>query len=114
MHELGIVFSVIQQVEKAAKENDVKKVKKVTLEVGEVSTIVPSYFEDCWKWSIKKSEVMNECELEMIIIKAGTYCEDCGKTYSTTQYGKKCPYCGSEKTYLYTGKDVVIKSLEVV
>ena len=41
MHELGIVFYVIDAVKKAVEENKATKVTKVTLEVGEVSAVVP-------------------------------------------------------------------------
>ena len=54
MHELGIVLHVIDQVEELAKENNVSKVTRLTLEVGEVSSIVPSYFSDCFEWAKKK------------------------------------------------------------
>ena len=37
MHELGIVFHVIDMVEKAAAENKAAAVASVTLELGEVS-----------------------------------------------------------------------------
>ena len=40
MHELGIVFSIINSVENVAKENNVKHVDVVELEIVEVSTIV--------------------------------------------------------------------------
>ncbi len=113
MHELGIVFYVIDNVEKVAKENNVKSVKKVTLEVGEVSTIIPSYFRDCFSWAIKKTDHMQNCELELIIIKAITYCRNCKETYSTTEFGKECPHCHSTDTYLVTGSDVMIKNVEV-
>ena len=53
MHELGIVLNVIDRVEEIAKENNVKKVTKLTLEIGEVSSIVPSYFSDCFEWAKK-------------------------------------------------------------
>ncbi len=113
MHELGLVFYVIDNVEKVAKENNVKAVKKVTLEVGEVSGVVPSYFRDCYDWAIKKTEHMQHCELEMIIIEGITYCRSCKKTYHTTEYGKECPFCHSMDTYLVTGSDVMIKNIEV-
>ncbi len=51
MHELGIVFHVIKSVEQIAKENQVSLVSAVTLEIGEVSGIVPSYLTDCWRWA---------------------------------------------------------------
>ncbi len=113
MHELGLVFYVIDNVEKVAKENNVKSVKKVTLEVGEVSTVVPSYFRDCFAWAIKKTEHMQNCELDIIILKAITYCKNCKETYSTTEFGKECPHCHSTDTYLVTGSDVMIKNIEV-
>lgn len=112
MHELGIVFYAIKQVEQAAKENNVSQVSKVTLEVGEVSTIVPSYFRDCWKWAVARTEHMKNCVLDLIVLKAITYCEDCQKTYGTVEHGKICPFCGSERTYLVSGTEINIKSIE--
>lgn len=49
MHELGIVFHIIKTVEAAGRENGVKRVKAVTLELGEVSGVVGDYLQDCWK-----------------------------------------------------------------
>ena len=40
MHELSVVFHVAKMVENIAKENNVKHVKRVVLQVGEVSLIV--------------------------------------------------------------------------
>ena len=42
MHELGTIYYVIDAVEKLMVENDLKKVGSITLEVGEVSGIIPS------------------------------------------------------------------------
>ncbi len=113
MHELGLVVHVIDEVEKVAKENGVKDVKKLTLEVGEVSSIVPDYFRDCFEWSKKKTETMKNCELEIIVFEALSYCEDCKETYKTTAAGKICPHCGSKNTYLITGNEMNIKQIEV-
>lgn len=113
MHELGIVFYVINAVEKCAEENKAKGVKSVTLEIGEVSTIVPSYFRDCYIWAIKKTKYMKNCKLKIINIKATTYCKNCKKTYDTVKYGRKCPYCNSYDTYLLTGDQCNIKDVEI-
>ena len=47
-------------------------------------------------------------------IKAVTYCEACQKEYPTIQYGKVCPYCNSERTYLIKGNELIIKEIEAV
>jgi len=114
MHELGIVMQVIDQVEKIAEENEVSKVMKLNLEVGEVSSIVPDLFKDCFEWAKKKTKYMQEAQLEMIILEGISYCQDCRETYKTTEYAKKCPHCGSYKTYLITGSEINIKDIEVV
>lgn len=114
MHELGIVVHVIEQVEQVAKQNNVQKVTKLTLEVGEVSSVVPSLFTDCFEWSKKKSEYLKDCELELVILEGISYCEDCEQTYKTTEYAKQCPHCGSHNTYLVTGNEITIKDLEVL
>lgn len=114
MHELGIVMQVIDQVEKVAAESDVTKVLKLNMEVGEVSSVVPELFTDCFDWAKKKTKYMQETQLEMVILEGISYCQDCKQTYKTTAYAKQCPHCGSFRTYLVTGNEVNIKDIEVI
>ncbi|MBR1758144.1 MAG: hydrogenase maturation nickel metallochaperone HypA [Lachnospiraceae bacterium] len=113
MHELGVVFHIIDSIEEVAKENEVSHVSKVVLEVGEVSAIVNDYLEDCWNWAVKKHPIMTDCKLEIRDIPAITFCEDCKQTYETVKYGKTCPYCQSGHTYLVQGNEANIKEIEV-
>ena len=114
MHELSTVVYVIDTVEKICREQDLHEVAPVTLEVGEVSAIIPEYLTDFWEWSKKKSEFLKEAELKIETIKAVTYCQDCRKTYDTMQYKKICPYCGSGNTFLITGNEYNIKEIEAM
>ena len=114
MHELGIVVKVLEQEDAAAEEYRTEKILKVTMEVGEVSSIVPDLFTDAFDWAKKKTRFAQEAELEMIIIEGRTYCKSCGETYKTTEHGKRCPYCGSYETYLLTGDQVIIKDVAAV
>lgn len=114
MHELSIVFSIIDQVEEIAKDNNVSEVTALTLQIGEVSMVIPSYLEDCYNWAIQKSAYMKNCKLTIEMIEGITYCEDCQKTYKTTEFGKTCPHCQSERTYLIQGNETNIKEIEVV
>lgn len=111
MHELGVVFHVIKSVNKIAAENNVAKVTAVTIELGEVSTVIPEYLQDCWKWAVGKETVMKDAELVVERIPAETFCEDCKQIYSTVKYGKVCPYCDSEHTYLVRGNEFILKNI---
>ena len=113
MHELGVVFQVMKTVENLAVENNLTEIKSVTLEIGEVSTVIEEYLRKCWKWSVeKKSELLKNTELLVEKIPAITFCEECEKNYETVMYGKICPYCGSAHTYLIQGNEFNIKEIE--
>ena len=114
MHELGIVFHIAKTVEEIAEENKATRVNSVTIRIGEVSGVIGSYLTDCWDWNAKKTPILNGCKLIIETIEGITYCEDCKKTYRTVDYGKTCPYCHSEKTYLLQGNETEIKEIEVL
>lgn len=113
MHELGVVFHIADSVVKIAKENEAKQVHSVTLELGQVSTVIPEYLLDVWKWNCKRTPMLQDCQLLIEPIKAITYCDACGKTYETVPQGKICPHCGSDKTWLQTGNEVNIKDITI-
>ncbi len=114
MHELGIVMKVVESVEQVAKQNGVQKVTKLRVEVGEVSSVVPELFTDCFQWAKLRTNYLKECELELIILQGISYCKACGSTYNTTEHAKQCPNCGSYDTYLITGNEINIKDIQVV
>ena len=113
MHELGVVFHIIADLERVAAENAVTRIGKVTLELGEVSTVIPRYLTDCWKWASAKNDLVRDAELEIETIPAVTLCESCGAEYPTVAHGRICPLCGSERTYLLRGNEFLIKEIEV-
>ncbi len=113
MHELGVVFYVIRDVKAVAEEHDVERVDRVTLQIGEVSGVVHELLRDAWKWAVRKEPLMADAELEIETIPAITFCEDCKHDYPTVEYGKTCPHCGSEHTFLVQGNEFLIKDMRV-
>lgn len=112
MHELGLVKHIVRTIEDLSVEEELTEVASVTLEIGEVSGVIPDYLEDCWKYFRVRSDLLKDAELKMEEISAVTFCEDCKGTYSTIKYKKVCPYCGSGNTYLLEGNEFNIKEIE--
>ena len=112
MHELSIVTHVAKSLDELAEENELTKIGSVTLQVGEVSGIITDYFVECWDYFKKKHPLLKESVLKLETIKAVTFCENCKQEYETVKYGRTCPYCGSEHTYLITGNECIIKEIE--
>ncbi len=113
MHELGVVFHIMDSLEKVATENQVTDITKVVLELGEVSTVLEDYLQSCWKWAIQKRELFARAELVVEKLPAITWCDGCKQTYPTVEYGKICPYCKSPDTWLLQGNEFNIKEIEV-
>ena len=112
MHELGIVYHIIRDVENVARANGVRRVSSVTLLLGEVSGVVPDLLLDAWRWAADKKPITEGAELIVEPVNAVTHCEACGRDYATVDYGKTCPHCGSGETYLLQGQEVMIKQIE--
>ena len=89
------------------------RVSGVVMDIGEVSTIVPEYLTDCWRWAADKEELLRGCELKINTVPAVTHCDDCGREYETVKYGRTCPHCGGGNTWLLRGNEVEIRSIEV-
>ena len=112
MHELGIVYHIIRDVENVARANGVRRVSSVTLLLGEVSGVVPDLLLDAWRWAADKKPIAQGAELIVEPVEAVTHCEACGCDYATVEHGKTCPHCGSGETYLLQGQEVMIKQIE--
>lgn len=113
MHELGIVFHIIRSVEEVGRANQVRHIRAVALELGEVSGVVEEYLQDCWKWAAARSAMLDGAQLKVRTIPARTVCEACGEVYPTVQYGRQCPACKSKQTHLVQGNEMMIQEIEV-
>jgi hydrogenase nickel incorporation protein HypA/HybF len=112
MHEMGIVFSLMDTLRSVMKENKVSELKSVTLEVGEASMVVPRFMEDCWDAARRKTEFAKS-ELKIEIVKAEGRCNQCGNVFPISANNRICPHCGANNDFVtVTGMDLNIKEIE--
>ncbi len=112
MHELGIVFNIVATVENFAKQNSLSTVKSITLQVGELSSVLPKYLEDCYPAAVDKSGLLHDTKLVIEIVPATCACHECYEVFNLIQYKQTCPDCGSADTEIVSGKDLEIKEIE--
>ena len=48
MHELGLCDALLRMVDGIVAEEKLTAVHKITLEIGELSGVVPRFMTDCW------------------------------------------------------------------
>lgn len=109
MHELSIMQSVIKICEENAQGN---RVKAVTLEVGELSGIIPDALEFCFE-SCTKGTLLEGAKLVIERIAPKVRCKGCGADFSISAYYDSCPKCGSFDLEVMFGEELRVKELEV-
>ncbi len=111
MHELGLVFEVVKTVERVAKEENVSSVRSITLQVGELSLVIPSYLEDCFPAAIDKKPLFADTELVIETIPGMARCDKCGKEFNVIINEGYCPECKSFDKTILSGREFLIKEI---
>lgn len=113
MHELGIVFEIIKTVEKVAIEQKLDEIDTIVLEVGELSSIVPMYLEECFPAAIDNRARFKDTKLKIEIILGEGKCLQCGKVFNVIKNKGYCPECNSFEKELLSGREFIIKEIHI-
>jgi hydrogenase nickel incorporation protein HypA/HybF len=110
MHELGIVINIIKQMEEYMGENNLKEIKKVVLQVGQLSEIYPPYLKDAYPLAIKETKLADSL-LEIEITPGIGQCEGCGFVYNLPENKNQCPCCEQKEFSIISGTEFLIKEI---
>ena len=109
MHELSITQSVVEICEQNAGG---RRVLSVTLEVGELSGIIPDAVEFCFE-ACSKGTLLEGAQLIIEQIPPKGLCRGCGDEFPVSAYYDSCPSCGGYSVELLAGEEMRVKELEV-
>ena len=110
MHELSIAEGIIEIVERTAAANNVGRVKKVRVAIGELAGVDIPSLEFAWV-SVRKGGPTAEAELEIERPKGEAWCLDCAKTVPLERYGDPCPFCGGYRLAATGGTEMRVLEL---
>lgn len=110
MHELGIVYEVINIVDRFSVENELTKVDKIVLEVGELSQAIPRFIEECYPAAVSETPY-EDTKLEIIVLPAEGRCRNCKTIYNVITQRKICPNCREEDYDIISGQEFNIKEI---
>ena len=115
MHEMPVVMNVVEMIDNYARENDVREVRKVTMEIGEIAMVMPNYFRNFWAPVIEQSEFCKNAELDIEIEPGIGQCRVCENDFNIEKNNGVCPKCGAvEKFQILSGRDVRIREITVL
>lgn len=110
MHELGLIYQVVKTVDEIKQEQGLTDVSSITLQIGEMSDVVPMFIEQAWLAS-KDSCGYSDTDLKLEIIEARAKCRDCGFEGSVKSFGFVCPECSSQSLKIISGREFLIKEI---
>lgn len=110
MHELGILMGAINTVENFAKKNGVTKIQTLVLQIGELSSMIPRYIEECYPAAVEGT-LLQETELKIEILPGNAICQNCNNVFNLTENKDICPNCGKQDWEILCGKEFMIKEI---
>jgi len=108
MHELGITQNIVAIVSDAAKG---RRVRKVTLEVGALSGIMPDAILFCFD-VVAAGTALEGATLDIREVEGRGRCAACGAEFATETLYTPCP-CGSRQIERLAGEELLIKTMEL-
>ena len=113
MHELGIADAALKTVRRIVAGEGEVAVRSVTVELGDLSGVVPRFLEEAWTAVCDGTEFAG-VRLILHRVPATARCEDCGKVFVVDPAGDlRCPACRSDRLTPLSGQDLTIAEIEV-
>jgi hydrogenase nickel incorporation protein HypA/HybF len=108
MHELGITENIVTIATQHAQGH---KIKRITLEIGKLSAIMPDAIEFCFDVCSRET-LLEDAILEIIEIPGRGQCRKCGNKIALDEPFGICE-CGSIELDLIAGQELKIKEMEI-
>lgn len=112
MHEVTILVELVKMVESAAKENNVARIDTVTIQIGQLSSIVPRYMREYYP-NTTEGTILEGSELKIEMIPGNGLCHHCDKVFNVAKNKGKCPICGADDWEILSGREFNLKEIIV-
>lgn len=110
MHELGVIAEVVRIVEDIAQRQELTNIDTLVLQIGELSTVIPYYVEQCYPAAVYGTMLENT-RLKIEVLPGNGRCKSCGKVFNLLENKNKCPDCGGDQWELLGGREFMIKEI---
>ena len=112
MHELSIAQSLVDQIDKNAKEQKAIKVSKIAVCVGRISGVEIEALRFAFPMVVDGTPY-SDTILELEEIPFGIKCTACSTASQPVDPFMICPSCGSDQVDLISGRELHIKYMEI-
>lgn len=98
-------------MEKAAGGNNLGRIARVVLEIGQFSGVEPDLLRFAFT-AIKEGTVLERAEIEIQVPPLLLHCRECENEYLGEIDDLRCPVCLKEQFNVIRGREMLVKSIE--
>ncbi len=113
MHELSIAMGIVKIAETETKKAAKTSVERIELEIGSMAGVELDSLEYVWETAVKNT-VLEKAKLVIDFKKGKARCLECETVYPMKKMYDSCPECKSYFKDILQGKELRVKSLEVI
>lgn len=111
MHELSIIDSVINMVLENCRENNINKVDRIVLKIGEFSCVDNSSLLFAFE-SLSRDSICEGALLDIGKVCGMAYCKECDKEFYVEFNKKECPICNKKSMDITNGYEMLLYKIE--
>ena len=112
MHEVSMMQNTLDIAIAQARQNGATKIECLTLNIGELSGVIPEALEFAFEVLIRGTMAEN-AQLEIKIIPVVCYCQECDRQFKPNNNIYECPQCQQISTHIIKGRELELASLVV-
>lgn len=112
MHEMSLVEAVLESLEEMQKNNNWKRINKVTLNIGKMRQVIPEVMEFAYK-TATNGTILEGSQLEIRSLEMKFVCSSCFREWGEDEMSFVCPFCSSTEVRMVQGMELEINTLEV-
>lgn len=113
MHEMGIAYSILSEVEAILKEHRAGKALWIKVKIGILAGIVPHQLQFAFDICKKQFHSCLETELKIRKQLLVLSCSECGSESEYSEYLLKCKQCGNLHVKIIEGDKMILEKVEI-
>jgi hydrogenase nickel incorporation protein HypA/HybF len=113
VHELSICQGLCTQLNQLAREHGADKIRKVEIEVGTLSNVVPELLDQAFAVMRERVPLIADAKLVIREVPLLAHCSGCDSDQELDQFVFQCPACGSTQLDVRQGEDLLLRQVEL-
>lgn len=113
MHEVAIMEETVAIACGQAQQQNAQRILQFKMRVGAISGVVPEALSFAFE-AVTIGTIAEGAKLKIETVPVSCFCLECDRPFFPPDLFYECPTCGNLSHQILTGKEVELKSLEVI